>query len=76
MFPQPSVYRTYQQYIDKLPQGEIPVSKRQYAQQIRNRRRADDIVEIAKKMNYFSKILGMKPEDIDVTIFSKLLDKF
>ena len=76
MFPKPSIYRTYQQYIEKLPQGEIPVNKRQYAQQIRNRRKADEIIEIAKKMNYFSKILGMKPENIDVTIFSKLLDKF
>tara|TARA_Y100000310_G_scaffold176261_1_gene176404 strand:+ start:9153 stop:12962 length:3810 start_codon:yes stop_codon:yes gene_type:complete len=76
MFPQPSVYKTYQQYIDKIPQGQIPLSKRQYAQQIRSRKKADNLIKIAKKINYFSKIIGMKPEDIDVTIFSKLLDKF
>ena len=76
MFPKPSVFKTYDQYIEKLPQGDIPLSKRQYAQHIRNRRKADEIIEIAKKMNYFSKILGMPPEDIDVTIFSKLLEKF
>ena len=73
LFPKPAQYPTYEEYLSKIPQDEIPMTKRKYAQSIRRRKKADDLLELAKKTKKIADILGMQPQDVGLGIFNSLI---
>ena len=49
------------------------MTKRKYAQSIRRRKKADDLLELAKKTKKIADILGMQPQDVGLGIFNSLI---